>query len=265
MSHLHVETGAGVRRITLARPALHNAFDDVLIDELAAAFDEAEADDGTRVVVLGGEGPSFCAGADLGWMGQMVGWSREDNLRDSQRLGGLFGRIDQCAKPVVARVHGAAIGGGVGLVAAADIAIASSRAVFGLAEVRLGLAPAVISPFVIGRIGVTAARRYFLTGERFGADEALRIGLVSQVAEVGEGGDALDAAVGKVVRHLLRGGPEAQARCKELARVVPGLPAGERLAWTAGVIADLRVGSEGQEGMRAFLEKRDPAWVPRGA
>lgn len=264
-SHIRVETAVGVRRITLCRPAVHNAFDEALIDALVDAFAAAEADPHTRVIVLAGEGPSFCAGADLGWMKQMVGWSREDNVRDSLRLAALFSTIDACPKPVVARVHGAAIGGGVGLVAAADIAIAAPRAVFALAEVRLGLAPAVISPFVIGRIGVTAARRYFLTGERFGADEALRIGLVSQVADSGEGGEGLDAAVGKVVRYLLRGGPEALARCKELARTVPDLSPEQRLPYTAGVIGDLRIGEQGQEGMRAFLEKRDPNWVPKGA
>lgn len=252
------ELDGGVRRITLARPSLHNAFDDQLIRQTVAAFDEAAADPATRVVVLAGDGPSFCAGADLGWMKQMVAYSREQNREDSLRLAALFSTIDAFPKPVVARVHGAAIGGGVGLVSCADVAIAASGAVFALAEVRLGLAPAVISPFVIGRIGVTAARRYFLTGERFSADVALRVGLVSEVVEA----EALDAAVDKVVRALLAGGPEAQARCKELARTVPELAPDERLPYTAGVIADLRVGEQGQEGMRAFLEKRPAAWVP---
>ena len=254
------ELDGGVRRITLARPALHNAFDDQLIGEAVAAFAEAATDPATRVVVLAGEGPSFCAGADLGWMKQMVSWSREENRQDSLRLAALFTTIDACPKPVVARVHGAAIGGGVGLVSCADIAIAAPSAVFALAEVRLGLAPAVISPFVISRIGVTAARRYFLTGERFSADVALRVGLVSEVVGFEDG--ALDAAVDKVCKALLVGGPEAQARCKELARVVPDLPAAERLPYTAGVIADLRISEQGQEGMRAFLEKRPAGWVP---
>jgi methylglutaconyl-CoA hydratase len=250
-----------VRRITLARPDLHNAFDDRLIADLTAAFREASAADSVRVVVLSGEGKSFCAGADLAWMGRMVAYSRGDNFDDSMRLAGLFEAVDACSKPVVARVHGAAIGGGVGLVACSDIAIASSRAVFALSEVRLGLAPAVISPYVIGRIGVSSARRYFLTGEHFGAADALRVGLVSEVVDAAGGDEALDAAVERVVSALLRSGPEAVERCKQLIRAVPDLPTSERAVYTAGVIADLRVGAQGQEGMRAFLEKRDPAWV----
>ena len=256
-SRVRIEDRGAVRTITLCRPEVHNAFDDGLIAALAGAFRGAATAQRVRVVVLAAEGRSFCAGADLSWMRGMVEASQADNVLDSMRLAELFETLDACPKPVVARVQGAALGGGVGLVACADIAIASSRARFALAEVKLGLAPAVISPYVLRRIGETAARRYFLTGELFGADEALRIGLVSEVVP----DDALDGAVDEVCRALLGGGPEALARCKELIRVVPATAPERRAAYTAEVIAALRVSEQGQEGMRAFLEKREPAWA----
>ena len=245
MSALRYERDSGVLRITIAKPERRNAFDAALIAELHDAF--ADVGD-ARAVVLAGDGPSFCAGADVELQRSAIDLSFEENVEDALRLYRMLEAVDSCAAPVVARVQGYALGGGSGLVACADVAIAAPDATFGFTEVRLGIIPAVISPFVLAKIGA-AARRYFLTGERFGSDAALRIGLVDEVAE------DLDAAVERVVGELTRSGPEAARAAKRLVRERPA--GGDELAWMA---AQLRTGDEGQEGLRAFLDKRKPRW-----
>lgn len=248
---------AGVVRVVLARPELRNAFDDGLIAEVTAAFEALASDPSARVVVLAGDGKAFCAGADLGWMKSMVTWSEEENRRDAEALGRMFLAIDSCPKPVVGRVHGAALGGGAGLVAVCDVAVCAEGTLLGTTEVRLGIVPAVISPFVVRKVGESHARRWFLTGDRFGAEEALRAGLVHAVVPAG----ALDAEVDRVVDALLLGGPEALAVSKGLAKSMGRVPLDVALAEAAGVIAARRVSAEGQEGMEAFLGKRPPAWA----
>jgi methylglutaconyl-CoA hydratase len=246
MSALRLEQDGPLLRVTIARPERRNAFDAALIAELAAAFSDVGD---ARVVILAGDGPSFCAGADVDWQRASIDLTYEENVEDAMRLYGMMEAIDGCPAPVVARVQGYALGGGSGLVACCDIAIAGPDAVFGFSEVKLGIIPAVISPFVIPRIGSGAARRYFLTGERFGVETALRIGLVHEVA------DDLDAAVDRVVGELLTSGPEA---VREAKRLVREQPAGLDTAHTA---ARLRSGPEGQDGLRAFLERRKPGWI----
>ena len=249
--------------VTLNRPQRHNAFDDALIAELTAALRAMEADDGVRVVILAGAGASFSAGADLHWMKRMAGFSREENLRDAMGLGALMRTLAHLAKPTVARVNGAAYGGGVGLVACCDIALALETATFSFSEARLGLIPAVISPYVVAAIGERAARRYFLTAERFDAAQALRLGLVHEVAATpGE----LDAAIAKLVEALLACGPASQRESKELIRAVAHRPVmSEVIQDTAERIARVRASPEGREGVAAFLEKRKPAWKPPDA
>ena len=243
---LDVRRDGDVLRVTLARPERRNAFDAGLIAALTDAF--AEVGD-ARCVVLGGEGESFCAGADVEWQRASVELSFDENVEDAMRLYRMLQAIDTCPAPVVARVQGYALGGGSGLVTCCDIVIAAPDAVFGYSEVRLGIIPAVISPFVLPRIGPGAARRYFLTGERIGAETALRIGLVHEVAE------DLDAAVNAVVDAILMGGPEAVRAAKKLVREHPP---GEE---TARIAAHRRASDEGQEGLRAFLDKRPAAWL----
>jgi methylglutaconyl-CoA hydratase len=247
---LTVERDGSVLRVTLARPDQRNAFDAALIAELAEAFVDVGR---SRAVVLAGEGPSFCAGADVDWMRASAGLSYEENVADANALRRMLESIDGCPAPVIARVQGHALGGGAGLVAAADIAIASRDAVFAFSEVKLGIVPAVISPFALAKIGASAARRYFLTGERFDAETALRIGLVHEVA------DDLDAAVERVVAELLSAGPHAARWAKRLVRERPDGP--ETARW----IAERRTSAEGQEGLAAFLEKRPPSWHNRGS
>lgn len=249
---------AGVARVVLARPEVRNAFDDALIAEVTAAFEELASDGATRVVVLAGEGKAFCAGADLAWMKRMVTWGEEENRRDAEALGRMFLAIDSCPKPVVGRIHGAALGGGAGLVAVCDVAVCADGTLLGTTEVRLGIVPAVISPFVVRKVGESHARRWFLTGERLDAEAALRAGLVHVVVPEAE----LDAEVDRVVDALLLGGPEALAVSKGLAKRMGRVPTDEALAEAAGIIAARRVSSEGQEGMEAFLAKRPPAWAP---
>ena len=244
MPGLKIERDGHILRVTLARPERRNAFDAALIAELTEAF--ADVGD-ARAVVLAGEGQSFCAGADIEWQRSAVDLSYAENVEDALRLYGMCETIDRCPAPVVARVHGYALGGGSGLVACADVAIAAPDAVFGFSEVKLGIIPAVISPFVLPKIGAHA-RRYFLTGERFDADTALRIGLVEEVAA------DLDTAVDRVVSELLTSGPDAVRAAKRLIRE---RPAGEE---TAQIAARLRAGDEGQDGLRAFLDKREPGW-----
>jgi len=246
VSALRVERDGAVLRITLARPDRRNAFDAELIAELSQAFVDVGR---ARAVVLAGEGASFCAGADVEWMRASVGLSLEENVADANAMRQMFEAIDRCPAPVVARVQGHALGGGAGLVAAVDIAIAEPGTVFAFSEVKLGIIPAVISPFTLAKIGPGAARRYFLTGERFDAEAAVRIGLVSEVAA------ELDASVERVVAELLSAGPHAARWAKRLVRERPGGP--ETARW----IAERRASEEGQEGLRAFLEKRSPRWL----
>ncbi len=246
-----------VARISLNRPEVHNAFNSTMIRELADAFEKAQKDESVRVVVLTGLGESFCAGADLNWMREIIRYSYEQNLKESTEVAELMHQIYTLPKPTLARINGATIGGGNGLFSACDIAIASERAKFGLSEVKIGLVPAAISPYVMRRIGESAAHELFLTGERFDARRALEIGLVNKVVLHEE----LDKKVEEVIRLLLSSGPEAIASCKELLHKVPAMSDEEAKAYTAEMIARLRVSREGQEGMAAFLEKRKPKWV----
>ena len=248
----------GVARLTLTRPEVHNAFNDQLIGELTLALNGLESDPRVRLVVLAAEGRSFSAGADLNWMKAMAGYGEAENLRDAEALAGLMRTLDGLAKPTLALVQGPAYGGGVGLVAACDIAIAADTASFCLSEVRLGLIPAVISPYVVAAIGQRAARRYFQTAESFSAERALALGLVHEVVPA----RALEGAEDRCVEALLRGGPRAQGEAKALVAAVAGRPLDDALVRdTAERIARLRVGAEGREGIAAFLEKRPPSWV----
>jgi methylglutaconyl-CoA hydratase len=247
MSGLRTERDGFVLRVTLARPEVRNAFDASLISELYEAFtDVGDA----RAIVLSGEGASFCAGADVEWMRSSVRLTYDENVQDARRLREMLETVDRCPAPVVVRVHGHALGGGAGLVACADVAIAAPDAVFAFSEVKLGVIPAVISPFALRKIGASAARRYFLTGERFDAETALRVGLVHGVAA------DVDAAVAEVVDELLAAGPEATRAAKRLVHDRPDAAATERR------IAERRTSDEGQEGLRAFLDKRKPSWQP---
>jgi enoyl-CoA hydratase/carnithine racemase len=246
MQALRVERDGELLRVTLARPERRNAFDAELILELTEAFSDVGD---ARAVVLSGDGPSFCAGADVEWQRSSIDLTFDENVEDALRLHRMMAAVDGCPAPVVVRVQGYALGGGSGLVACADIAVATPDATFGFTEVRLGIIPAVISPFVLAKIGPGAARHLFLTGSRFDAETALRIGLVHEVT------DELDAAVERQVGELLKSGPEASRAAKRLAsEPVAGAEELARLA------AALRAGAEGQEGLRAFLEKRDPSW-----
>jgi methylglutaconyl-CoA hydratase len=246
MSGLQVESDGPILRVTLAKPERRNAFDAELIGELREAFSEVGD---ARVVLLSGEGESFCAGADIEWQRSAIDLSYDDNVEDAMRLFGMMKAIDDCPAPIVARIQGYALGGGSGIAAAVDIGIAAEDAVFGFSEVKLGIVPAVISPFVLPKIGDSAARRYLLTGERFDAQTALRIGLVHEVAA------DLDEAVERVVGELLSSGPQAVREAKRLIRL---RPQGEE---TAQLAARLRAGDEGQDGLRAFLERRNPSWI----
>ena len=248
----------GRATVTLERPELHNAFDDALVAALTAKLEALGRDDRVRVVLLAARGKSFSAGADLGWMRRMASYSREENLRDAQALARLMRTLDELPKPTVALVQGAAYGGGVGLVACCDVALASSRATFCLSEVKLGLIPAVISPYVVAAIGSRAMRRYALTAEAFDATEARRIGLVHEVVEE----DALRPAAERIAGALLRNAPRAVAAAKALVARVARAPLDDALAAdTAERIASIRASDEGREGLTAFLEKRAPAWV----
>jgi methylglutaconyl-CoA hydratase len=246
MAGLRIERDGEILRVTLAKPERRNAFDAGLIAELHEAFrDVGDA----RVVVLAGDGPSFCAGADVEWQRASIDLSFDENVEDALRLYEMMAAVDACPAPLVARVQGFALGGGSGLVACSDIVVAAPDATFGFTEVRLGIIPAVISPFVFAKIGTGAARRFFLTGERFDAETALRIGLVQEVA------DDVDAAVERLVAEVLNAGPEATRAAKRLAREHP-----DEGAELARIAATLRSGGEGQEGLRAFLDKRKPGW-----
>ena len=255
---LEVLREGAVARLRMRRPEVHNAFDDSLIAAMTEALQGLGEDASVRAVVLEGEGASFSAGADLNWMRGMAKMSEAENRDDSLALARLMRTLDELPKPTIARVQGAAFGGGVGLVACCDIAIGAAEAKFGLTEAKLGLLPAVISPYVINAIGVRQARRYFATAEIFDAAEALRIGLLHQVVAM----DALDAAVDRQLDLLLKAGPLASARAKQLVRDVAAHADGARHdADNAALIARLRVSAEGQEGLTAFLDKRKPNWM----
>jgi methylglutaconyl-CoA hydratase len=248
----------GVVWLTLDRPEIHNAFDDRLIAELTKELEVLGADDGVRVVALTGAGRSFSAGADLNWMRRTAGYGEAENLADARALAKLMQTLNELPKPTVARVNGAALGGGTGLVACCDIVVASEQAVFGTTEVRLGLIPAVIGPYVLAAIGPRHARRLMLTGERISAAEALRLGLVHEVVAA----EQLDLTVERIVGELLKGGPGAIAAAKRLIRDLSGRPIEAPLIDdTAQRIARLRAKSEAREGVGAFLEKRAPAWL----
>jgi methylglutaconyl-CoA hydratase len=258
-SHLRRTDEASVATVMLARPESRNALNAALIAEITRCFDELADDDNVRVVVFTGEGSSFCAGADIGYMRDTTRFSYEENLEDARRLAGMYRAVDELPKPVVAKVRGAAIGGGAGLVAAADVAVAGEGTRFAFSEVRLGIAPATIAPFVVRKIGLSRARALFLTGERFGTREAREFGLIHDVSPEGD----LDARTEHVVSLLLQGGPAAQAAIKGLLRQVAATEPMEALGLMTGLIADLRTGEEGQEGLGAFLQKREPYWRDR--
>ena len=254
---LEVTRQDGVARVTLNRPELRNAFDDALIGKLSQAFAELAADRSVHVIVLAGNGPAFCAGADLNWMKRMAGYSYEENLADAKGLADMLAALDRLPKPTIARVHGPVFAGGTGLVAACDIAVGTPEAKFCLSEAKLGLSPATISPYVIRAMGERLARRYFLTAEVFEAQEAYRIGMLSLLVPPGE----LDAAVAELVKHLLAGGPESHAKIKALIRDVAGRRPDDAIAAeTAKRIAEIRGSAEGREGIAAFLEKRKASW-----
>ena len=256
--NLIVEKRNLVAIVTLNRPEVRNAFDDVFISNLTKTFLELEKDETVRAVVLAGAGPAFCAGADLNWMKRMAGYGYEQNLADAKALAGMLSTLDRLSKPTIARVHGPAYAGGVGLVAACDIAIGSHEAEFCLTEVKLGLSPATISPYVVRAMGARLARRYFLTGEVIDAGEAYRLRLLSEVVPKEE----LDGAVNALLGHLVIGGRAAHAKIKDLIRAVSTAPADdEMIADTAARIAEIRVSPEGREGIASFLEKRKPSWV----
>ncbi len=254
--HLRRIDEGPVATVALARPESHNALDAWLIEEVTRCFEELSEDGDVRVVVLTGEGRSFCAGADVRYMRDTANFTHEENLEDARRLAAMFRAVDECPKPVVAKVRGAAIGGGVGLVAASDLAVAEVGTRFAFSEVRLGIAPATIAPFVVRKIGQSYSRALFLTGERFDAELAREMGLVHQVATK----DELDAVVDRKVSQLLKGGPDALAAVKQILRQIEAVEPMEATGLLAGLISDLRVGEEGQEGLAAFLEKREPSW-----
>jgi methylglutaconyl-CoA hydratase len=254
---LSVDIREGVARVTLDRPEVRNAFDDALIASLKKSFAEIELDRSVRVVVLAGNGPAFCAGADLNWMKRMAKYGHEENLADARALAEMLAALERLPQPTIARVHGPAFAGGTGLVAACDMAIGTPQAKFCFSEAKLGLSPATISPYVLRAIGERAARRYFLTAEVFDAEEALRIGMLSLLVPAAE----LDATIEGLVQHLLAGGPQAHAKIKNLIRAIAGRPVDEALmADTAQRIAEIRVSPEGREGIASFLDKRKASW-----
>jgi methylglutaconyl-CoA hydratase len=255
---IEIQAGQGVAVIWLNRPDVRNAFNETMIAELTAAFGELEADPAVRAVVLAGRGKVFCAGADLNWMKRMGELDFEENRKDALVFGAMLNRLHSMKKPTVARVHGAAFAGGMGLIAACDIAVASVETEFSVSEVRLGLAPATISPYVLAAMGERAAHRYFLTAERFPAAEAYRIGFVQELSQPAE----LDATVNAILGELVQGAPGAHALTKDLIHTVARRRIDpELMDDMANRIATARASAEGTEGVRAFLEKRKPAWL----
>ena len=258
MNHLQLRYERGVSTVTINRPEVRNAFNDEVIAELTAVFLEIGKRDEVRCVVLAGNGPAFCAGADLNWMKRMAGYTREENLEDASALARLLEVIWRCPRPTIARVHGDTYAGGTGLVAACDMAVAADTAVFCLSEVKLGLIPATISPYVIRAMGARASHRYFLTAERFGAAEAQRIGFVHEVVKA----EALAAKTAEIAQALVNAGPQAVKACKKLLHDVAGhdITAG-LVQRTVEGIADIRASEEGREGIQSFLGKRKPNWL----
>jgi len=254
---VRLELGGRVARVTLALPDIRNAFNEVMIRELRQVFARLREETAVRVVVLTGEGSAFCAGADLHWMRRVLQYSYEENLADSLELAHLMREIYDLPKPVVGRINGPAIGGGTGLVAVCDVAVASEQAVFSFSEVKIGLVPACISPYVLKRVGERFAREYFMTGELLSAHKALECGLVNRVVPEAE----LDRTVEELLRSLCSSGPQALATCKRMVRDVAGMDLDRAGPATAEMIARLRMSDEGQEGMSAFLERRKPRWV----
>lgn len=257
MQHLVVDYTGPVATVTLNRPELHNAFNAELIAELTECFEQLAHDPNVRAVVLTGAGASFCAGGDVRWMRSSLDLTHDENIADAERLAAMFDALNTLPKPVIGRINGAAIGGGVGLVACCDIAIAADRAKFGFSEVKLGILPAVIARYVVPKIGASHARALFVSGRRFDAVHAQQIGLAHQVASA----DHLDTAVEHVVADVLTSGPEAIVRAKQLVEAAISLPQNEWERYTVQAIADARTSAEGQEGLRAFLEKRKPSWM----
>ena len=250
-----VEKELGVKEVWLNRPELHNAFNAELIEEMISLFESFKDE---RLIILSGRGPSFCAGADLNWMKAMKNYSKEENFKDSKRLAKMFSAINECNSPVIGRINGHALGGGVGLVSVCDYVIATSETLMGFTEVRLGLIPAVISPYCISKIGESNARAWMLSGERFNAEEGKRMGLVHEVCSLNE----LDQKVDEIKKKFLAAGPEAAKEAKRLVReVMRNLKSSED--FTCQMITERRVSSEGQEGMRALLEKDKPAWMKK--
>ncbi len=259
---LLIETRGLVVHVTLNRPDVRNAFNEELIARLTEWALSVRADGPTRVAVLSGSGKAFCAGADLTWMSKMVAYTRDENVGDARAMAAMFDALDRLPIPLIGRVHGAALGGGVGLAAVCDIVVAAQDTIFGFTEVKLGIMPAVISPYALAKIGRSAARELFLTGARFTAGRAREIGLVHAVGEDEE----LDRMVGKYVNDLLTSAPQAVAAAKALIAEVAAAPdRATATALTAGAIADRRVSPEGQDGMRAFLDKRSPSWLSGGS
>jgi methylglutaconyl-CoA hydratase len=258
MSALTITNQGAIRTITLSRPDVRNAFNDKVIAELKNAFTEAGQAADVRSVVLAAEGPAFCAGADLNWMRRMADYTRDENLADAGQLAAMLRAIYECPKPTIARVQGDVFAGGVGLVAACDMAVSVDTATYCLSEVKLGLIPATISPYVIRAMGARASHRYFLTAERFSAAEAHRIGLVHEVVTV----DALDAKVAELTSALVSASPNAVRACKRLVQDVAEREIDDALvAHTVAGIADIRSSAEGKEGVQSFLQKRKPSWL----
>ena len=258
-SELLITCKGAVATVTLNRPEVRNAFNAELIEAITMAFVELEQRSDIRCIVLAANGPAFCAGADLNWMRSMADYTREQNLADAGKLAGMMRTVYECPKPTIARIHGDVYAGGTGLVAACDMAVAVDTAYFCLSEVKLGLVPSTISPYVIRAMGARAAHRYFLTAEKFTAAEALRIGFVHEVVAA----DALDAKVAELANALVHAGPEAVKLCKKLVQDVAGKDITEELVdMTIASIADIRVSPEGREGLQSFLQKRKPNWLP---
>jgi methylglutaconyl-CoA hydratase len=254
---LQLRRDGPVEYITLNRPDVRNAFNEHVIEELTRWALATADDDDVRVAVLAGAGKAFCAGADVTWMSRMVSYTHEENVRDATTAAKMYAALDRLPIPLIGRVHGAAVGGGAGLAAVCDIVACDERATFGFTEVKLGILPSLIAPYVLAKIGVSAARELFLTGKRFDAARAKEIGLVHCVVPEQE----LDSCVQAYVRELLTAAPEAIATAKELLRKISGRPAQDTMGITTDTIALRRVSAEGQEGLKAFLEKRKPAWI----
>jgi len=257
MSSILIDRDGPILRLTLNRPEVRNAFDEEVIQALSAAAASASEDPSLRAVVLAGKGKAFCAGADIAWMAKAIAYSRQENLSDAEDLARMLERLDTLPVPVIGRIQGSAIGGGVGLAAICDIVVAADTAVFALTEVKLGILPAVVAPYVLRKIGISAARELFLTGARFDAARARQIGLVHEIVPEAD----LDAAVKRRIDEVMTAGPQGVAKAKALIREIAGAQPDHVIGVTTNAIASQRVSEEGQEGLRAFLEKRKPSWT----